>query len=399
MNKYSNIFNQILQLLPRYKFERLVKERNAEKHAKGFRCWDQLVAMLFLQLSKSSSLTEICQGLRTCVGKLVHLGMAKAPGKSTLAYANEHRQWGLYQDLFYQLLSRFKNEMRTGKKFKFKNKLVSFDSTVIDLCQGMFDWAKFRKTKGAVKLHMVLDHDGYMPTFCNITTGKEHETKTLKSLYFQPGTIVAFDRGCIDYSLFSEWTENGVFFITREKDGTNYGVVERRKYLETGKILRDELIVLTGFYSTKKCNETLRRIVIWDEEKKEKVVFLTNNLKLAASTIAAVYKDRWQIEIFFRTLKQHLKIKTFVGTSPNALKTQIWTALIAVLILKYLKYRSRSGISLSNMVALLRLNLLIYKDLYAWLDDPLGTPQITPDDCIQLDLFGQQNGRPGFRND
>lgn len=275
---------------------------------------------------------------------------------------------------------------------------MSFDATVIDLCQKLFDWAKFRKTKGAVKLHMVLDHDGYMPTFCNITTGKERGIKTLKSLCFQPGTTVVFDRGCIDYGLFSEWTDDGVYFITREKDGMNCGVVERRKHMETGNILRDELIVLTGFYASKKCHDTLRRITVWNEEKKEEVVFITNNLKLAAAAIAAAYKDRWQIEIFFRTLKQYLKIKTFVGTSPNALKTQIWTALIAVLILKYLKHRSKAGISLSDLVALLRLNLLIYKDLYAWPDDPLGAPQITPESWVQMELFGQHGGRPGFQN-
>ena len=398
MNKYSNIFNQILQLLPRYEFERLVKERAVEKHAKGFYCWDQLVSMIFLQLSKSCSLTEICQGLATCAGKLAHLGLNKAPGKSTLAYANQHRSWEIYEDLFYLMLDRCRKEMLCGKKFKFKNKLLSFDGTVIDLCQSMFDWAKFRKTKGAVKLHMVLDHDGYLPTFCNITTGKVHEVNVLKSLCFQPGTIIVFDRGCIDYGLFSNWTEDGVSFITREKDGMNYGVVERRKYLEVGKVLRDELIVLTGFYASRKCEHTLRRVVIWNEEKKEEVVFITNNMKLAPLTIAAVYKDRWQIEIFFKTIKQHLKIKTFVGTSSNALKIQIWTALISVLLLKYLKYRSKSGISMSNMVALLRLNLLIYKNLFDWLDDPLGALQVEPEDYQQLDLFGQHNRRPENEN-
>jgi len=397
--KYSNIMNQILQLIPRYEFERIVKSREAEKHSKGFKCWDQFVAMAFLQLSKSGSLTEICQGLSTCAGKLVHLGLNKAPGKSTLAYANKERPWEVYEDLFYVLLEKFKKKMTNKKtKFKFKNKLCSFDASTIDLCQSMFEWALFRKRKGAVKLHMVLDHGDYMPTFCNITDGKTHEVKVLKSLCFEPGTIVAFDRGCIDYELFDEWTENGVYFVTREKDGMNYGVTERRRHLEGGTILRDELIVLTGFHASKKCDATLRRIEVWNEEKKEKLIFITNNLKLASKTIAAIYKDRWMIEIFFKTIKQHLKIKTFVGTSANALKTQIWTALICVLIVKYLKFISKADISLSNLVALLRLNLLIYKDLYAWLDDPLGTPQIEPGDYIQLELFGQHNSRPGFQN-
>jgi hypothetical protein len=237
------------------------------------------------------------------------------------------------------------------------------------------------------------------PTFCNITTGKVHEIKVLKSLCFQPGTIIVFDRGCIDFGLFSDWTEDGVYFITREKDGMNYGVVERRKHLEKGNVLRDELIVLTGSQTSHKCPDTLRRVVIWNEEKKEEVIFITNNMKLASLTIAAVYKDRWQIEIFFKTIKQHLKIKTFVGTSPNALKIQIWTALISILLLKYLKHRSKSGISMSNMVALLRLNLLIYKNLFDWLDDPLGTLQVEPENYRQLDLFGQHNGRPEIEKD
>jgi hypothetical protein len=394
MNKYSNIFNQILQFLPRVGFERLVQEHEAEKHAKGFRCWDQLVSMLFLQLSKSCSLTEICQGLATCTGKLVHLGLNKAPGKSTLAYANEHRPWELYQSLFYIMLDMCRKKIKPGKKFRFKNKLASFDATTLDLCLSLFDWARFRRTKGAIKLHMVLDHDGYLPTFCAITDGRTGESGVLKSLYFQPGTIVVFDRGCIDFRMFSDWTEDGVFFITREKKGINYTVVDRMETPGSGDIIKDELIEFTGFYSAKKCPDTVRRIVKWEPDKKEKVVFITNNMELSASTIAAAYKDRWQIEIFFKTLKQHLKIKTFVGTSANAVKTQIWTALIAVLILKYMKHISKAGISMSNLAALLRLNLLIYKDLYSWLDDPLGAPQIEPNEIIQMDLFGQHDSRP-----
>ena len=377
MNRFCSMFSQILQLFPRTDFQLLVKETKAERHARGFSCWGQFVAMLFCQLGRAHSLREICQGLSSCEGKLSHLGINEAPKRSSLAYANEHRCWELYQKLFFLLLERCR-EAGPFKKFRFKNKLVSLDSTVIDLCVSLFDWAKFRRTKGAIKLHLVLDHDGYLPCFCVMTEGKVHDVKVAQSLSFEPGTGVVDDRGYNDYRLFAKWTEEDVYFVTRMKDNALYTVVENRPVPQNRSVLKDQIIFLSGSGAWEKCPYPLRRVELWDAQKKEVLVFLTNHDDFGATTIAALYKERWQIELFFKALKQNLKIKTFVGTSPNAVKIQVWTALIAILILRYLKLKSKFSWSLSNLVALLRMNLFTYRNLWAWLNQPFGTPQLHP---------------------
>jgi len=238
----------------------------------------------------------------------------------------------------------------------------------------MYDWAKFRRTKGAVKLHLVLDHDGYLPCFGVITDGGVHDVKVAQQLSFAPGTVVVDDRGYNDYGLFGRWTAQGVFFVTRLKDNAQYEVVEAHAPPQNRGILCDQTIRLTGLGAQEKCPHLLRRVEAVREDTGETLVFLTNHHKLGASTIAAIYKDRWSIELFFKALKQNLKIKTFVGTSPNAVKTQIWCALISMLLLRYLQLRSRFGWSLSNLVALLRMNLFTHRDLEAWLNEPFGVP-------------------------
>jgi len=373
MSKFSSIFSQLLQLFPRFEFQRMVKETKAERHARGFTCWGQFVAMLFCQLGRAHSLREIVNGLRSCEGKLRHLGIT-APKLSTLAYANGHRSWELYQRVFFSLLESCRNQIGERKKFRFKNKLVSLDSTVIDLCLSMYDWARFRRTKGAVKLHLVLDHDGYLPSFAVITDGKCHDVKVAHCLKFDAGTVVVDDRGYNDYHLFAKWTSEGVFFVTRMKDNALYIVIEERDIPKNRPVLRDEVILFTGVGAAEKCPYPMRRIEFYDAEKEETFVFLTNNMKLGATTVAAIYKDRWQIELFFKALKQNLKIKTFVGTTPNAVKIQIWTALIAMLILRYLQIKATFNWSLSNLVALLRMNLFTHRDLWAWLNEPFETP-------------------------
>ena len=379
MNRFCSMFSQILQLFPRSEFELLVRETKAERHARGFSCWDQFVSMMFCQLGRAHSLREICHGLSSCEGKLSHLGIDKAPHRSSLAYANEHRSWELYQKLFFRLLERCHKEAPFKKKFRFKNKLVSLDSTVIDLCVSVFDWAKFRRTKGAIKLHLLLDHDGYLPCFGVITEGKVHDVKVAWSLAFEAGTVVIDDRGYNDYRLFSKWTEEEVYFVTRMKDNALYTVVEEREVPHNRRVLKDQSIFLSASGAWEKCPYALRRVEIWDEEKQQSLVFLTNHFGFGASTIAAIYKERWQIELFFKALKQNLKIKTFVGTSANAVKIQVWTALIAILILRYLQLKSKFSWSLSNLVALLRMNLFTYRDLWGWLDQPFGIPaQISP---------------------
>lgn len=376
MNRFMSVFSQILQqLFSRLEFEKAVKETKAERHARGFSSWSQFVAMLFCQLGRAKSLREICGGLACCEGKLSHLGIT-APSRSTLAYANGHRPWTLYKTVFFQLLGRCQDVAKGRRKFRFKNKLVSLDASVIDLCATLFDWAKFRRTKGAVKLHLLLDHDGYLPSYAVITEGKQHEVTVAKALTFAPGTILVIDRGYVDYAWFATLTLAGVFFVTRLKDNAVYRVVGTREVPANRHVVRDELIELTGVGAPEKCPYPLRRVEVLDPEAEEPVVFLTNHLTFGGTTIAQIYKDRWQIELLFKALKQNLKVKTFVGTSANALHTQIWTALIAMLILKYLQLKSTFGWSLSNLVALLQFQLFTHRDLWAWLNEPFMGPPV-----------------------
>ena len=370
---FSSVFSQILNLFSRSEFENRVREQKAERHARGFSCWEQFVAMLFCQLAKAQSLREICDGLGSTEGKLSHLGLEHSPARSTLSYANAHRPWKLFETVFYDLINRI-GGWAPKHKFRFKNKLLSLDATTIDLCASLFDWAKFRRTKGGVKLHLLLDHDGYLPRYCLISDATTHEMDMARYLDFPAGSILVFDRGYNDFQWFYDLTVRGIFFVTRMKKATRYEVIESRPVAEGGVIVSDEVIVLVKEFPGVDA-EWLRRIEIKDEEGKP-VVFLTNQMALAASTIAAIYKDRWSIEIFFKAIKQNLRIKTFVGTSSNALHIQIWTALIAIAVLKYLQFRCKAGWSLSNLIAMLRLNLFSYRDLFAWLIDPIQPPPL-----------------------
>lgn len=372
MSKNTSLFAQVLQFFPKSEFMELVHKHNAEYKAKGFSCWQQFVSMLFCQLGRANSLSEIVYGLQSCEGKLQHLGI-QAPKKSTLAYVNEHRPWELYQSVFFSLLDKARLLASSKKrKFRFKNKLYSIDSTTIDLCLSMFEWAKFRRTKGAIKLHLRLDHDGYLPDYGIITDGKQHDVKVARQFHFAPDSITVFDRGYNDYKLFATICSCCAYFVTRLKTNADYIVIEERTVPESANgVISDKLIKLNGFYAEKHCPHILRIVEFYDAEQDRTFTFLTNNLKLAASTIAAIYKDRWAIESFFKMLKQNLKIKTFVGTSINAVKTQIWTALIAMLILKYLQLESTFTWSMSMLSALLRMNIFTYRDLWTWINNPL----------------------------
>jgi len=217
MNRFCSMFSQLLQLFPRPEFQQAVKKTRAERHARGFTCWGQFVSMLFCHLGRAHSLREITGGLRSCEGKLKHLGIT-APNRSTLAYANEHRPWSLYQEIFLILLRRLQDQGIGKKKFRFKNKLISLDSTIIDLSLSLFNWAHFRRTKGAIKLHLLLDHDGYLPTFAWITEGKVADIQIARQMAFPPGTIVVDDRAYNDYRLFAQWISQGVYFVTKMKD-------------------------------------------------------------------------------------------------------------------------------------------------------------------------------------
>jgi hypothetical protein len=388
MVQAMSLFNQLLQHFPKLEFAALVKKHNAERAAKGFSCRAQLVAMLFCQMAHADSLREICNGLACCLGKLVHLGMDVAPSKSTLSYANKHRPAKLYEDLFYTALARFRDEKGLGQrkqKFRFKNKLLSLDSTTISLCLEMFPWAKFRQAKGGVKAHVLLDHDDYLPSYVLITEARCSDVKMAESFPLNPGSIVAMDRGYSDYALYGRWTGRKIYFVTRLKDNARYEVLAEGPVPANRNIRTDELIRFTGDKAQEDCPYPLRRVVVWDAVGDREIVLLTNLMEFGSTTIAAIYKDRWEIELFFKALKQNLKVKSFVGTSENALRIQIWTALIAILLLKWVHHLSKAKWSLSNLASMLRLNLFTYRDLSAWLDNPFGTPPLLPE-SQQLNL-------------
>ena len=390
--KVCSIFSQVLKLFSRGDFEKAVKEHKAERHARGFTSWGQFLAMLFCQLGRAHSLREICGGLAGCEGQLKHLGVPVAPKRSTLAYANENRPWELYQTVFEQTLLKCQELVRSQggrKKLRFKNKLMSLDGSIIDLSVSMFDWAKYRQTKGAIKLHLLLDHDGYLPSFAVVTEGKTSEIKVARTLRFAPGTILAIDRGYIDYVWFRELTQEEVYFVTRMKERAVYEVREELQVPQNSNVVRDQIICFPRLAREGEEPVLFRRVEIWDAEKQEAIVFLSNLLAFGASTIAAIYKERWQVELFFKALKQTLKIKTFVGTSANAVRTQVWTALIAMLVLKYLQLKSTFAWSLSTLAALLRQQLFFYRDLWVWLDDPFQAPPALAgvhDDAQQLEI-------------
>ena len=382
MVQAMSLFNQLLKHFPVLEFAALVKKHNAERAAKGFSCRTQLVAMLFCQLAHADSLRDICNGLACCVGKLVHLGIDVAPNKSTLSYANRHRPAELYEDVFYTALARFRDESGLGerkRKFRFKNKLLSLDSTTISLCLEMFPWAKFRRAKGGVKAHVLLDHDDYMPSYVLITEARRSDVKMADGFPINPGSIVTMDRGYSDYALFGRWTERGIFFVTRLKENAAFQVLDEAVVPVNRDIRSDQLIQFTGANAQTDCPFPLRRVVVWDAVGEREIVLLTNLMEFGATTIAAIYKDRWEIELFFKALKQNLKVKSFVGTSENALRIQIWTALIAILLLKWLHHLSKAKWSLSNLASMLRMNLFTYRNLPAWLDNPFGTPPLLPD--------------------
>jgi len=386
MVRCASLFSQLIAVFNRNQFYGLVIKHKSERYSKGFNSWDHFVAMLFCQLAQAKSLREICGGLACCMGKLRHLGMKIAPNKSTLSYANAHRPWQMYRDLFYQTLEICKKASPGKKnKFRFKNRLLSLDSSTISLCLSMFPWAKFRRTKGAIKLHLLLDHDGYLPTYAYISNGKKHDVTVARKVPLSPGSIVAMDRGYNDYKLFAHWTSNGIFFVTMLKENADYSVLKNLKLPKNRNILSDQLICFNGQKAKKDCPYTLRRVVVWDKEEEREIVLLTNHLEFGATTISAIYKDRWEIEIFFRALKQNLKVKTFVGTTENALYIQIWTALIAMLLIKYLQFKSKFGWSLSNLVAFLRWNLFTYRDLWEWINNPFDVLPLVPE-SVQLPL-------------
>jgi hypothetical protein len=384
------LFSQIISKLDRVKFSRLVKEKDTDKHQKGFNSWSHLVSMLFCQFAKSQSVRDISNGLRSATGNLNHLGIDKAPSKSTISYQNKHRSWELFREYYYQLLGSLGQQPQFRQvKFKIKSKIFLLDSTTISLCLSIFDWAKYKTAKGAVKMHTLLDFDGNLPAYVNITDGKTADNKGAYDIPLIKRSVIVADRYYNDFSLLNVWDSNEVFFVVRHKENIKYRVIKENDLPEKRHqhVLKDEIIELKNKSSKEKYPKRLRRVAVWDDINKQEIELITNQLTWTSNTIGELYKSRWNVEIFFRDIKQRLHIKSFIGTSQNAVMIQIWTTLITILMLKALKAIAKFNWHLSNLVAFIRLNLFVKINLQDWIDKPFEEYNDPPKEFPQGVLF------------
>jgi transposase len=386
MRKLETIFGELLKLVPRYQFEKAVQQYHGDKYVKSYTTWQQYITILFSQVKQKDSIRDIVTGLDAYESRWYHLGLTGIH-RSTFSDANNKRSFQIFEDLFYHLLARCK-DLTPKHRFKFKNELYTIDASVIDLCLSVFPWAKFRKTKGAIKMHCLYDHSGALPSFVTITDGKKHDVTVAKEVGFplSPDSIVSIDRAYIDYKWLNSLDEKCVWFVTRAK--SNINCIVTGQHPATGKgVLKDQTIQLTGIQTKNYYPKELRKIEFYDEETKKRLIFLTNNMKLAASTIAAIYKSRWQIELFFKWIKQNLKIKSFLGTSKNAVMTQIWVAMSYYLLLTYIKYQTKYAHSLLTLSRLIRETLFERKNLIDILTLKPERLLAVQDDPIQGALF------------
>jgi hypothetical protein len=377
---HNTVFSQLLKLVPRHEFETLANRHHDGRKLRKMTRWSQFIAMTLAQLSGRSSLRDVVSNLSAQTAKLYHLG-ATIVSRSSLARVNEKQPYTLYEQLAGKLLIQCQGRApRHG--FRFKNKLYSLDASTIDLCLSVFPWAKFCTTKGAVKLHLGLDHDGMLPSFLSITDGKAHDITAARALRLPKGSIVVMDRGYTDYAWYNQLNSQSIFFVTWLRKNACYRVTERRNVCKSKGLSSDQTIQLTGARAGN-CPISLRRIGYKDAETGIQYYFLTNNFDLAAATIAEIYKARWQIELFFKWLKQSLKIKSFLGTSRNAVMTQIWIAVCVYLLLAYLKFASQIGSSFQHILRLLQLNLFDRRGLRELL---VGNPPEPPASQLQKSL-------------
>lgn len=353
MNKHNTILGQMLELISRSHFEKLVKEHKTEERAKRFKSWTQFVTMLFSQISGQHGLRSIEQAMNSQQNSWYHLGIPdteRSVKRSTLSYANTHRSSDLYKTLFETLVGEAqRNPGSHGMKFK--NPLYSIDATTIDLCLNLFPWAEFREKKGGIKLTVKLDHRGKIPCFVTDSNAKEHESKKLWEIPYQRGDALTFDRGFNNYQYYNKLCEDGVIFVTRLKTNAVYQEVKKRSVKEGGTIMSDDEIVIPKVSP----DIRLRKIISIDPETQKEITLLTNQLKWSAATVGLVYKDRWQIELFFKAIKQNLKIKRFYGNSKNAVMTQIWIALIAYVLFYLLKVKCRNAaLSFTHFISVMK---------------------------------------------
>ncbi len=371
------LFAQAISKIPKENIRKIIRQAKTDKHCKGYSTWSQFVSMMFCQFSGCDSVRDISNGLNSANGNLNHLGISRAPSKSTVAYQNAHRDSRVFRDIFYEMYRYFGQQVQWGRgKFRFKMPIKLLDSSTVTLTMSLYEWAHYTTKKGAVKMHTLLDYDSLLPEFVNITDGKCGDNKAAFDIPVTPHSVVVADRGYCDFSLLNDWDSNNVFFVVRHKDNLLYSQVKELELPEkrAQNVLIDEIIELDGTQTKRKYPKRIRRIAVWNDEHNYVVQLLTNNFKLAASTIAELYKARWLIEIFFRNIKQLLKIKSFIGTSRNAVETQIWTALATMLLLCWLKHVAKYKWGLANLVVSLRLNTFTKIDLEKWLNEPFTPP-------------------------
>lgn len=366
MSHHNTAFHQLLKPLSRHEFEGLAKKHHVGQKLRSATRWDQFIGMAMSQLSGRQSLRDIQSNLEAQQDKLYHLG-AKPVSKSTLSRLNTHQPASLYEALFYKLLNRCKNQP-SQHKFRFKNPLYSLDASAIDLSLKLFPWAAHRNDTANVKLSVGLNHGTLMPEFVALSDGNENDMVRGREFSFPKGSIVAFDKGYVDYQWFGSLTQQGVSFVTRLRSKAVYRVIERREVNRKKGVSSDHVIELSSAHAIKRGAPTLRRIGYRDKESGKFYTFLTNNLTLAASTIAAIYKDRWQVELFFKAIKQNLQIKAFVGLSKNAILTQIWIAMITYLLLAFARHSSKKGWTVQRILRVIQLNLFERKALREILD-------------------------------
>ena len=371
MAHHNTVLSQLLKLIPRHEFEALANRFPEGRQLRKMTRWAQFIAMSIAQLTARDSLRDVVSNMTAQMNKLYHLGTTNVT-RSSLARVNERKTYQLYEALFGKLLTRCQG-LAPKHGFRFNNNLFSLDASTIDLCLSVFPWAKFRTTKGAIKLHVGLDHSGYLPTFLRITEGKTHDVTVGRTLTLPKHSIVVFDRGYTDYHWYNLLNDKAIFFVTRQKANATYTVIERRAVNKTQGLTSDQTIQIKGT-KAKVCPIPLRRIGFNDPATGKRYVFLTNNFALSAKTIADIYRSRWQIEIFFKLIKQNLKIKSFLGTSKNAVLTQVWIAMCLYLLLAYLKFCCQIRLSFQKIIRLLQLNLFERRDLMTLLCGPPPEP-------------------------
>jgi len=363
MPRNSFILGQFLALLPRYEFQRIVNKYNGDYRTKHFKCWDQLACMIFAQIRQERSLRDIDVSLNAHASKLYHTGIQQCP-KSTLADANELRDYRIFEDFAKTLMHRARREYaNTELAIDVNNAVYALDASVIDLTLSLYPWAKFRKAKGAIKLHTMIDLRGNIPAFLTITDGKVHDVKAAPQVPIEADGIYVVDRGYVDFGWLWHINQAGAFFVTRLKTSIKWTRVISHPVDKSLGLRSDQEILLSTKRLISLYPVRLRRISFRDEDRKRTLVFLTNNFDIPSATISALYKARWEIELFFKWIKQYLRVKTFYGTSANAVKTQVWVAMIVYLLLAILKERYRLEQNLSQLLHFLEVNIFEQKPL------------------------------------